>query len=878
MRDADGSSKALARRALFTAATLALAGSLLGVIAALMGSMAAIEIVLILTCLLFTSGILGTLLFCRNVQMQTVATASTVFFAIYLCLDAIISVFGSGEHLNLFIYLIWFFPLLVFNKLVNAPSVGRFLSKSLLLAPVLILCCLTWRLIAIFPVALLFLLVTFCLSYLAFGLMFDTVTRYREEYIVERERAESLKIESGVLESISDCFISLDSGLKLVYLNDAACAEFAVERTVALKNTLPNAVPGFFSPAMLSLLQAASGNVSASMFEAQNQSQDLWYEMRCFPRPDGMSIYFRNVTESISSRRKLDEANGILREQAELLDKAQDAIFVRDMENRVIYWNRSAERLYGWTAKEVTGRLLGDIFHDSLADMDKSVVSVLQNGEWDGELSQRHRDGTTLIVESRCTLVSGEDGKPRSILAINTDITNRKAAEAKFQHLAFYDVLTDLPNRLLLRERLDKALATASRDGTMGALLFVDLDDFKTLNDTLGHDMGDILLQQVALRLTSCVRKSDTVARFGGDEFVVLLEGLSEDSIRTSAAAKAIGDKVLDAFRKPYQVGSYECNSTASIGITIFPGWSDTVEDLLKRADLAMYRSKAQGRNSMCFFDPAMQTLVASRAALLADLRWALQNRKFELHYQPQVDSSGHVLGAEGLLRWRHSRGRMVPPNEFIPLAEEAGLIVELGRWVLETACAELAEWATRPEMERLSIAVNVSIRQFLDSNFVDLVLEVLRESGANPHRLKLEITESSAMENVDDTIAKMTALKRHGVGFSLDDFGTGHSSLSHLKRLPLDQLKIDRTFVSDVLTDVKDASIARTIITLGRNLNLSVIAEGVETEGQREFLEGEGCHAYQGYLFSAALTSSQFEDFVAAACLLQEDCDLIPV
>jgi diguanylate cyclase (GGDEF)-like protein/PAS domain S-box-containing protein len=712
-KDGDRPSRVLARRALIISAILSLAGSVLGAISILHGTVSGIETILVLSGLVFASGTLATLLVWRNIALQAVATVSTAYFAIYLCAGTIIAVFGPAPHFNFFIYLLWFFPLMVFNKLVNAPATGRLLAKSLMLAPLLIICCLFPRLLAIFETGLLFVLAIWCFSYVCFGLMFDTVTRYREEYIVERERAESLKVESAVLESISDCFISLDSEMRLVYLNDAACTEFAVERCVALNDTIANAIPGVFSRSIMTELQAASGNCLASMFEARNEKQDRWYEMRCFPRRGGMSVYFRNITESILSRHQLAEAHSSLREQAELLDKAQDAIFVQDMDNRVLYWNKSAERFYGWTAKEVTGRPMGEIFPEPVADMEKCVASVLQYGEWSGELSQRHREGNTLIVESRWTLVRGEDGKPKSILSINTDITNRKEAEAKVRHLAFHDVLTGLPNRLLLRECMDAALATAGRQGNMGALLFIDLDDFKTLNDTLGHDTGDLLLQQVAVRLTSCVRATDTVARLGGDEFVVMLEALSDDARIAAAQAKAIGDQILGAFIDPYVLGSYEYSSTASVGITMFPGWSDTVDDLLKRADMAMYRAKAQGRNAMCFFDPAMQSLVASRAALKADLRRAVQDQEFELHYQPQVDGYGHVTGAEALLRWPHPRGGMVPPNEFIPLAEEAGLIVEMGGWVLEAACSQLAKWAKRPEMETLSIAVNVSVRQF---------------------------------------------------------------------------------------------------------------------------------------------------------------------
>jgi PAS domain S-box-containing protein len=314
---------------------------------------------------------------------------------------------------------------------VNAPALGRLLGKILVAAPVLVIVCLSPRLFAVFKPELLFVLAASCLSYLCYGLMLNTVTRFREEYIIERERAETLKVESEVLESISDCFISLDSHFSLVYLNDAACAEFSVERHLALKATIPDAVPAFFSTSMIAELQAASRGSAASMFEAPNQKQDAWYEMRCFPRPDGMSIYFRNITESMSSRRKLEEAHGILREQAELLDKAQDAIVVQDMNHRIIYWNKGAERLYGWAADEATGRCAQDIGDDSLADRYEIIGSVLQHDEWTGELSQRRRDGSIVVVESRCTLVRADDGSPRSILAINTDITNRKSAEAK---------------------------------------------------------------------------------------------------------------------------------------------------------------------------------------------------------------------------------------------------------------------------------------------------------------------------------------------------------------------------------------------------------------------------------------------------------------
>jgi diguanylate cyclase (GGDEF)-like protein/PAS domain S-box-containing protein len=566
------------------------------------------------------------------------------------------------------------------------------------------------------------------------------------------------------------------------------------------------------------------------------------------------------------SRLKLEEARNILRSQAELLDKAQDAIVVSDLDTRIIYWNKSAERLYGWTSEEVIGRVVKDVFGYQAVDVEARLESIRRHGDWMGEISQFRRDGSSLIVESRLTLVAAEDGTPHSVLAINTDITAWKADQARIEYLAFDDVLTGLPNRQLLRDRLAEVLADPANHGKVGVLLHIDLDDFKTLNNTMGHDVGDALLRQVTRRLTNCLGPLDMVARLGGDEFVVMLVSLCPDAQTAADAATVAGNNILGAFRQSFVLGTYESEAKASIGVALFSGASDTVDQLLKRTDLAMYSAKAKGRNCLCFFESQMQADVDSRAALRSDIRRALEQGEFQLHYQPQIDSDGVVVGTEALIQWFHPLRGRVPPDEFIPLAEEAGLIVELGRWVLETACVQIAEWSTRPLMEGVTVAVNVSVRQLLDPQFVNLVRETLRKSGANPRRLKLEVTESSTMEKIGDVIAIMTDLKRDNVGFSLDDFGTGYSSLSHLQHLPIDQLKIDRSFVSNVLTRPKDASIARTIIMLGSNLGLSVIAEGVETEAQRAFLQAEGCHLYQGFLYSPAITGVQFEAFVCSS------------
>jgi diguanylate cyclase (GGDEF)-like protein len=442
------------------------------------------------------------------------------------------------------------------------------------------------------------------------------------------------------------------------------------------------------------------------------------------------------------------------------------------------------------------------------------------------------------------------------------DISLRKAVEDENKHLAFYDSLTQLPNRRLLLERLQHALATSARSAREGALLFIDLDDFKTLNDTRGHDIGDLLLQQVAKRLTDCVREGDTVARLGGDEFVVMLEDLNESPQQAASQTEMVGAKILAALGQPYPLAGHFHRSTPSIGATLFADHESSVDELLKRADLAMYQAKAAGRNTMRFFDPALQAAVDSRAALETDLRESLQQNRFLLYYQCQVDGSGSMTGTEALVRWQHPRRGLLSPCEFIPLAEETGLILPLGHWVLETACAQLATWSERPDMAHLSVAVNVSAHQFRRPDFVDEVLAVLEHTGADPRKLKLELTESMLLQDVDDVIAKMSALKAKGVGFSLDDFGTGYSSLSYLKRLPLYQLKIDRSFVQDILTDSSDAAIARTIVTLAQSMGLGVIAEGVETKEQWNCLAAIGCLAYQGYLFGRPLPIAEFDPF----------------
>ena len=479
------------------------------------------------------------------------------------------------------------------------------------------------------------------------------------------------------------------------------------------------------------------------------------------------------------------------------------------------------------------------------------------------------------VVEYRFPLANGElnwfsgegrvsernaEGRAIRMIGVNRDIGERKAAQQTIQQMAFYDALTGLPNRRFLMEKLQQASAACRRYRHQNALLFIDLDNFKLINDTLGHAQGDILLQQVGNRIATCMRQTDVLARLGGDEFVVLLEHLDSDATLAAVHAEIVGEKIRALLNQNYRLNSYDYQVTASIGISLLNADVQMeCEDLLQQADTAMFQAKAGGRNTIRFFDPEMSQTVLARARLEKDFRAAIALSQFILYYQPQVDLRGQLVGAEALVRWLHPERGMVSPAEFIPLAEETGLILPLGAWVLEDACKRLALWAMMPKMHDLSVAVNVSARQFRQKSFVSDVLAVLARTGARPSHLKLELTEGLLLENIEETIEKMTLLQSSGVAFSLDDFGTGYSSLSYLKRLPLNQLKIDQSFVRDILIDPNDAAISKMVITLASTLGLQVIAEGVETREQRDFLATQGCDHYQGYFFGRPLPAEEF-------------------
>lgn len=567
------------------------------------------------------------------------------------------------------------------------------------------------------------------------------------------------------------------------------------------------------------------------------------------------------VAHDITARKQAEEAvrESVLHTQA-ILDNMFDGVITINTKGTIESFNKAASHIFGYQQDEVLGGNITLLMpshyksqhethlkqHEgSLNGQELNILREVEGQRKDGEVFPMSISITKILRAGKTTFVG-----------VIRDISQQRRDEEEIYRLAFYDPLTNLPNRRLLYDRLQQAIHTSCRTDQHGALMFLDLDHFKQLNDSLGHDLGDILLQQVASRLQACVREGDSVARMGGDEFVMLIEALSVYPNEAASQAETIAHKVLASLSQPYRLREHTYVITPSIGIVVFLHQEETFDELLKKADVAMYQAKTAGRNNARFFDPTMQAAVSVRVALEKSMRLALEQQEFLLHYQFQVDSHGTPTGVEALVRWHHSEHGMVSPASFIPLAEETGMILTLGQWVLETACAQLVEWSKTPETANWTMAVNVSVSQFAQPNFVANVAKALKKTGANPHLLKLELTESMLAKDVEDVIVKMFEIKALGVTFSLDDFGTGYSSLSYLKRLPLDQLKIDQSFVRDLFTDANDATIARTIIALGHSLSLSVIAEGVETIEQRNALAEMGCDAYQGYYFARPVTA----------------------
>lgn len=607
------------------------------------------------------------------------------------------------------------------------------------------------------------------------------------------------------------------------------------------------------------IVRVMEGQLPSFAFEyaCHSSDQQYWFMVSATPlgsKKSGVVISHTDITE-----RKIVENTLSI---AAIAFESQEGIMITDCNGVIIRVNNAFTHITGYRALEAIGknpRILksghqnADFYAAMWADINNS-------GVWSGELWNRRKNGDCYPQRLTITAVKNTKDIVSNYVGTFTDITMIKQATDEIKHLAFYDPLTDLPNRRLFQDRLKTALALSHRSNRHGAVLLIDMDNFKILNDTLGHDIGDLLIQQVAQRLELCVREGDSVARLGGDEFVVMLEDLSEQLVEAAAQTEVIGNKILCTLSLPYQLDRHDFHCTSSIGAVLFDDHEQSVDELLKQADIAMYQAKAAGRNALRFFDQQMQITIDTRMTMETNLHLALKENQFRLYYQSQVDHNDRIIGAEVLIRWQHPQHGFIFPADFIPLAEASGLILPIGQWVLETACAQLNIWAGMAHTRHLQLAVNVSARQFRQADFVAQVRQILGRNAINPEKLKLELTESLVLDNIDDTILKMHALRECGIRFAMDDFGTGYSSLSSLKKLPFDQLKIDQSFVRDLASDPDDAIIVQTIIAMARSLGMEVIAEGVETEAQRSFLKQYDCPFFQGYLFSKPVPIEQFE------------------
>lgn len=585
----------------------------------------------------------------------------------------------------------------------------------------------------------------------------------------------------------------------------------------------------------------------------------LWLIVKTAKAIEGKTLLSNQLLKQQIEDRK--QADNQLRIAATAFE-THEAIMITDAHANIIRVNQAFQTITGYSPEEVIGKNPRVL---SSGRQDREFYAAMWNrllgsGSWTGEIWDKRKNGEVYPKWLTITAVKDIDGATTEYVAIFSDITLRKQAEEEIYSLAFYDSLTKLPNRRHLLDRINQARSISARSDHYGALLFLDMDRFKTLNDTLGHDFGDLFLVEVSRRMRNCVRDMDTVARIGGDEFVVLIEEIGTSIEEVSTKVALIAEKIRAALAEPYQLKDKEHHSSPSIGVCLYLGHKESVDMLLKHADLAMYQAKASGRNGVRFFDPAMQLAVETRAALEADMRHAVPDKQLLLFYQIQLTSDHRPLGAEALIRWIHPVRGLVSPAQFIPIAEESSLILEIGHWVLETACKQLVLWGKRDETRNLILAINVSAQQFNKHDFVDTVSTLLHLHQFNPNRLKLELTESVVLSDVADVVTKMHALKALGVRLALDDFGTGYSSLSYLKKLPLDQIKIDQSFIRDVTNDPSDAVMVQTIINLAHNFRMNVIAEGVETEEQLDFLKQNGCMAYQGYLFGKPMPIDEFE------------------
>ncbi|MBU3539677.1 bifunctional diguanylate cyclase/phosphodiesterase [Polynucleobacter sp. UB-Tiil-W10] len=586
------------------------------------------------------------------------------------------------------------------------------------------------------------------------------------------------------------------------------------------------------------------------------------WEIRPWMHSDGAVGGLIFFSEDITIRKKAEEELRI----ASVAFQSSDGMIVTDHLGTILRVNTAFEKISGYLAEELVGKntsIFKSVEYHDEAFYRNLWEAVSTEGKWEGSVWNRNKEGRTVPVWLSISAVKGEDGTHTHYIGIYSNTSDPREAERKILELAYYDPLTNLPNRRLLLDRLNQARIAASRNHVYGAVLLIDIDRFKSINDTRGHDMGDQVLMAVAQSLRSNLREMDTAARLGGDEFIVLIPDLGSNAENAMHALNLIADKLHKSISEPVNLNGIIHTTTASVGITLFSDKTQGTNELLKEADLALYQAKAAGRNTVRFFNDAMHIQFTEKITMEASLKRAMDKGELSLMYQPQVDQLGKVIGAEALLRWSPVDLEVISPDIFIPIAEEAGLIISIGEWALKGACAQLRRWSQDEGTQNLVLSVNISAKQFRKENFIEMVKSAVSAAGINPKLLKLELTESLLLEDVDAVIGTMNVLRELGIKFSMDDFGTGYSSLSYLKRLPLDELKIDKSFVLDIAWDEGDRAIIRSILSLAQTLKLDVVAEGVETIEQRDYLLAEGCCFYQGYLYGKPLSEENFQSLV---------------
>jgi diguanylate cyclase (GGDEF)-like protein/PAS domain S-box-containing protein len=661
-------------------------------------------------------------------------------------------------------------------------------------------------------------------------------------------------------------YLCLDPEGKFIDVNQQLCDMLGYSREELLYTNFSDMLLGYDITQFVNKLNAfnfnnaSKINTELTLKKKDNQSIIVLLSGRIQKDAEDNVIKVHCVLADITEREKTAQEMRI----SAIAFQSQHGMFVTDTSGSILRVNDAFTRITGYNSDEIIGknpRIFNSGKHD--ANFYESIWKTLnKTGSWQGEIWNKRKNGEIYPEQLTITAVMNNNDQVTHYVANLTDITNKKAAEAEIHNLAFYDSLTKLPNRSFFMERLTHALDLIVRTQNKGAIFFIDIDHFKTLNDTLGHQFGDQLLQQVAVRIKKNLRDHDTVSRFGGDEFVVLLENLNEDKNEALEDSKKVADKILSSLNKPYQLGNNKYQCGASIGLTMIDD-ETSADTLLSQADIAMYQAKNNGRNSICIFDPKMRYELSEHSKLEQELLNAFETEQFELYYQVQVDDSRQPFAVEALIRWIHPTQGLISPDKFIPVAEKSGLIIPIGDWVIHTACSQLKLWQEQEKLKNFVISINVSAKQLHQANFAEKVESLIRMFDINPELLKFELTESMLLNNLVSTINIINSIRKLGVKFSLDDFGTGYSSLQYLKILPLDQLKIDQSFVRDIVDDENDRTIVRTIISMADNFNIGIIAEGVETEKQLEILKLEGCNNFQGYLFGKPVPIEQFENSI---------------